>query len=147
MEKYDKTGEQNTETGNEAKPKLSKSKTSKKKKLYSNKTATNHNTNLFDESHLFELLNKQNILKNKMNKYKLKRIAVESSDLDAELNKLPLLINQDDKLNSDKYKNISTSDSKSALTSLDKKILKEKIMSNIGKMKIEDYVSCLNMGR
>lgn len=132
-------------------------------------------SNFFDENHLFDLLNKQILFKNKKNKTKTNKIVngdgsrssnggnavsnIETSIAAVKQANEPNSATATHKIASNIVKERETNksgsisstssssssttstNSKSALTGLDKKLLKKKIMSNIGKIKIEDYVS------
>ena len=138
--------------------------------------------NFFDENHLFDLLNRQVLFKNKSSKAKsskLVNIEHNASNIEAsiaavkkaneavaakiasndaskhssaskekEVEQSQTTTSLPSSSSSSTSSNLSINNSESALTSLDKKLLKKKIMSNIGKIKIEDYVSvsvCLSV--
>ncbi len=139
------------------------------------KLINNTISNFFDENHLFDLLNKQILFKNKKNKTKTNKIGngdgcgssnggntvsnIETSIAAVKQANEPTAATTKNKTVSNVVKESETNksgsisstssssssttstNSKSALTGLDKKLLKKKIMSNIGKIKIEDYVS------
>ena len=128
-------------------------------------------SDFFDENHLFDLLNKQILFKNKKNKSKLNKIVNGECSNSASITSANQVnatsstttttttaaatanasnVGKESETNkscsmsstsSTSSSSTTSSNSKSALTGLDKKLLKKKIMSNIGKIKIEDYVS------
>jgi len=171
----DKTEANKSSVSNE---KDAKNAISKKSNIIDHQKLINNTiSNFFDENHLFDLLNKQILFKNKKNKNKLNKLVngeccgssstasnVETSigavkhanelaptatTTSSTATNAAINVTKEGEKNkscsmsstSSSSSSTTSSNSKSALTGLDKKLLKKKIMSNIGKIKIEDYVS------